>query len=216
MRQLRLKLTPDDPSDHPFCDLTSQQRSIEEAQSLYCTSTSNTELTSVFALKGDPVEIRTELDKLSEVVHYDLTVGEGNLCYMNGQIEMTGLIRTFNDIISLENITLVLPVVYRNGRVSIELVGPDDSLQRAVESLPSTVQVDLEWIGEFSDGNSLLSILSKRQREAVLAGLELGYYESPRQATHADVAQELGCSSSTASEHLLRAESKLVKAVLNR
>lgn len=216
MRQLRLTVTPSEPTDHPFCALTGHHGPIDEAQSLYCSNATNSQLTSVFALKGEPDEIRAELDKLSEVVAYDLVAGEGDICYMNGQIEMTGLIRTFNDIISLDNITLVLPVVYTNGSASIELVGSDASLQDAVDSLPSTVRADLEWIGEFTDGNSAHSILSDRQREAVLTGLELGYYETPRQATHADVAERLGCSTSTASEHLLRAESKLIKAMLNQ
>lgn len=216
MRQLRLTLTPNDLTDHPFCALTGKRGPIEEAQSLYCTRATNSQLTSVFALKGEPDDIRTELDELSEVVAYDLTVGEGDICYMNGQIEMTGLIRTFNDIISLDNITLVLPVVYSNGSATVELVGSDASLQAAVDALPSSVRVDLEWIGEFADGDSAHSILSDRQREAVMTGLELGYYETPRQATHADVAERLGCSTSTASEHLLRAESKLIKTMLDR
>ncbi len=216
MRQLRLSITPYDPSAHPFCALTRQKGPIEEAQSLYCNKATNSQVTSVFAIKGEPEEIRTELDKLSEVVAYDLTDGEGDVCYMNGQIEMTGLIRTFNEIISRDYITLVLPVVYTKGSVSVELVGPDAALQDAVDALPSTVLVDLEWIGEFADGDAALSILSDRQREAVLTGLELGYYETPRDATHADVAERLGCSTSTASEHLLRAEAKLIKAMLNR
>lgn len=52
--------------------------------------------------------------------------------------------------------------------------------------------------------------LSERQREALRAALELGYYDTPREATHADVAAELDCAPNTASEHLQKGEAKLV------
>ncbi|WP_436928775.1 helix-turn-helix domain-containing protein [Halosimplex halobium] len=57
--------------------------------------------------------------------------------------------------------------------------------------------------------------LTDRQREAVAAANRLGYYETPRTATHADVAAELGCSPQTAGEHLRRAEAKLADAALD-
>jgi len=216
MRQVRLSITPTDPATHPFCALTSGDGPIDEAQSLYCNVADGGRLTSLFAIRGEPGAISTDLDELSEVVRYDITTDVDDMCYVNVQIEMTGLVRTFFDIISREYITLVLPVVYTNGRATLELVGSDGSLQEAVDSLPATVHVDIEGIGEFTDGKSPSSILSERQYEAVLAGLELGYYQTPRRATHEDIAEQLDCSPSMASEHLNRAESKLIKAMLNR
>lgn len=209
-------MTPADPTDHPFCELTSGDGPIGEARSLYCNGAEGSRLTSLFAIPADPGTVRSTLDARPEVVAYDMTTGEDDVSYVNMQVEMTDLVRTFFEIVSLDSITLVLPVVYRDGSASIELVGSDATLQAAVERLPSTVRVDIEWIGEFTDGESPGSILSDRQREAVLAGLELGYYETPRRATHEDVAERLGCAPSTASEHLNRAESKLVKATLSR
>ncbi|NIW27840.1 MAG: helix-turn-helix domain-containing protein, partial [Actinobacteria bacterium] len=76
---------------------------------------------------------------------------------------------------------------------------------------PEAVSVEVREIGAVSGPNPAAR-LSDRQREAVEAGLELGYYEVPRAATHRDVADRLGCSPSTASEHLQKAEAKLVRA----
>ncbi|MEF8813524.1 MAG: helix-turn-helix domain-containing protein [Halovenus sp.] len=58
------------------------------------------------------------------------------------------------------------------------------------------------------------SRLSNRQREAVEVALELGYYETPRTANQEDVAEAMGCATSTAAEHLQKAESKILRAVL--
>lgn len=59
-------------------------------------------------------------------------------------------------------------------------------------------------------------MLSERQREAVTVAMELGYYEQPREATHEEIAAELGCAPNTASEHLQKAEAKLVEAGIER
>ncbi len=54
----------------------------------------------------------------------------------------------------------------------------------------------------------------QRQRAAVRAAVDLGYYDQPRRATHGDVAERLGCAASTASEYLRKAEAKLVRAAM--
>lgn len=107
-----------------------------------------------------------------------------------------------------------LPVVYREGSVHATFVGEAGALQSALDAFPSAVTVDVEEVGAFGGGNPA-SALSDRQREAVLAGLELGYYTVPRQATHRDVAARLGCAPSTASEHLQKAEAKLVRVAMD-
>jgi predicted DNA binding protein len=51
--------------------------------------------------------------------------------------------------------------------------------------------------------------LTDRQREVLEAAFESGYYEWPRECTGEDVADELGISSSTFSEHIHAAERNL-------
>ena len=52
--------------------------------------------------------------------------------------------------------------------------------------------------------------MTDAQREALVAAHELGYFEVPRSATLADVADELGVSPPALSERLRRAQSHLV------
>ena len=114
-----------------------------------------------------------------------------------------------------EQLTVVKPVVYRDGRVHVRLVGTAAAVQGAVDGLPAPVGVDVRAVGDYHpDAGLAREGLSERQREALEAALALGYYERPRAATHADVAEQLGCAPSTASEHLQRAEAKLVRGAL--
>lgn len=216
MRQVRLTVTPTDPSIHPFFALTAGDGPIEEARSLHCNVADDSRPTYLFGIRGDPTRIGAEIDDHPEVVAYDISPDEDDMCYVNLQIEVNEFGRAILDAFSRDNLTLVLPVVYADGSASMELVGTNAALQGFVDALPSALTVAVEEIGGFTDGDSADSILTQRQREAVQAGLELGYYETPRRSTHEDVADRLGCSPSTASEHLNRAESKLVKAMLNR
>ncbi|WP_135365358.1 helix-turn-helix domain-containing protein [Halosimplex halophilum] len=108
------------------------------------------------------------------------------------------------------------PVVFRDGEVHATVVGDPDPLQAAFERRGDDIDVRIDGISPTpaapeSTGGSL----TERQREAVAAANRLGYYETPRAATHADVAAELGCSPQTAGEHLRRAEAKLADAALD-
>ncbi|WP_255190928.1 helix-turn-helix domain-containing protein [Natronobeatus ordinarius] len=59
------------------------------------------------------------------------------------------------------------------------------------------------------------SALTERQREVLQAALEVNYYETPRRATAADVADHLGCTASTASEHLREAEARVIRELFD-
>ncbi|MFB6133804.1 MAG: helix-turn-helix domain-containing protein [Halanaeroarchaeum sp.] len=54
-------------------------------------------------------------------------------------------------------------------------------------------------------------MLTDKQREAFIAAIESGYYDSPRQATLDDIAAELGVSKSAVSQRLVAARNRLAR-----
>lgn len=74
--------------------------------------------------------------------------------------------------------------------------------------------VTLERLAEYEGPTEGRDRLTPRQREVVETAHELGYYEVPREATAADVADRLDLDRSTVTEHLQRAERRLVSAAL--
>lgn len=54
-------------------------------------------------------------------------------------------------------------------------------------------------------------LLTDRQRRLLEAGIEAGYYDTPRACTLTELADRVGIAKSTASETLHRAEEKVVK-----
>jgi predicted DNA binding protein len=57
--------------------------------------------------------------------------------------------------------------------------------------------------------------VSERQREALAAAWDAGYYAVPREGDIEAVAAELDCATSTASDLLRRAERQIVAASLD-
>ncbi|WP_123537535.1 helix-turn-helix domain-containing protein [Halosimplex salinum] len=88
-----------------------------------------------------------------------------------------------------------------------------DVLQGVLEAAGETVGITVERASPLdSDGERAVAArwnLTPAQVAAVEAGLELGYFEIPRKATAAEVADELGIGKSAFLERLRRAESAL-------
>ncbi|WP_049903681.1 helix-turn-helix domain-containing protein [Halococcus agarilyticus] len=64
--------------------------------------------------------------------------------------------------------------------------------------------------------HSAIPTLSDRQREAIVAAHEAGYYAIPRGTTTTELGTELGIDRRTFEEHLRRAENKLLGALVER
>ena len=67
-----------------------------------------------------------------------------------------------------------------------------------------------------SASGSDLSRLTARQRQALLAAYNLGYYDVPRKISSEELAKRLKLGTSTYAEHLRKAERRLLSGVLSR
>lgn len=101
------------------------------------------------------------------------------------------------------------PVQIKNGYVIAEMTTSHKRISRFKTELEAT-GIPFEVISVTQTG-SAVSILTDRQREFVTAGLEQGYYDTPRRCTLTELAEELNVSTATASTVLHRAEEKIVK-----
>ena len=77
------------------------------------------------------------------------------------------------------------------GAVSVERISNDYSRQVT----PSAA----EW-------QELLGTIPARQRELITLALEEGYFEIPRETTLEELAEEMGITKTTASNHLRKVE----------
>lgn len=59
------------------------------------------------------------------------------------------------------------------------------------------------------------SELTKKQEEALRKAHEMGYFDHPKEANAGEVAEELGVSTSTFTEHLAAAQRKLMRSIVD-
>lgn len=108
------------------------------------------------------------------------------------------------------------PITYHSdGTTTVELVGRTDQIQAALDGFDDRIDVRIDEVGAHERALSAYSsLLTDRQREALRAAVDAGYYEVPRSGSVADVADALDCAESTAATHLRKAEGRLVRQVV--
>lgn len=215
MKHLRLKITPTKRTIHPVFSLVADRDFVANAQLVHWNIVDSDRPMVLFVIEGDRELFAAELTDLPKVTDFDLTPIDADRFSVHIRPEPTDVIRDMIAMHVHEDILLLHPVDYRNGSAYTSVIGTPASLQTALDSAPSGVHVEVEQVGEYdTDQGSIASVLSDRQREAVEMGLALGYYEVPRQATHEDIAARIDCAPNTASEHIQKAEAKLIAAVM--
>ncbi|MDZ7849962.1 MAG: helix-turn-helix domain-containing protein [Halodesulfurarchaeum sp.] len=82
----------------------------------------------------------------------------------------------------------------------------DVDVQRLVSSRDDDGSEDLVFVDR--------GVLTDRQREVLEVAHEMGYFKHPKGANAGQVAEELGITTSTFTEHLAAAQSKLLESIL--
>lgn len=202
---------------HPMYDILANADFVDRATALQWSFTAEAQALLHY-IEGDVEAFRSATADIPEVIDTEMVPAGEEAFYTVVKGEMTeGMADLFDAIIDVTAIP-VPPIEYHpDGTVSFTLVGPADEIQTAIERVPEPVQVSIEEVGGMMAVPGLAeTLLSTRQRETLDAALELGYYDIPREASHEDVADAVGCAPSTAAEHLRKAESKVLDAVGTR
>lgn len=219
MKYVRITGTPD-PSVAPRLFRTlADSPLVDEARLVEWNLSSPERATLLFAADADAEELRPEIADTETATAVEVSAMDEQLCYLLLTLKpsVTPILREALGSVTRPGLVVVKPVVYRDGQVHARFVGDAERLQAALDSFPAAVDVTVHAIGEFHATRAVPSgTLSERQREAVEVALDLGYYDHPRNVTHEAVAERLGCSASTASEHLQKAESKLIERAMAR
>lgn len=218
VKHLRVTVHVDDNHAPEFFELLADSATIAETRLVDWSITVGEQTTLLYTIDGDPTtfaERAANTEGIDSVELSDTTQGQTYALVVMRPLE-TPLFAAIQQATAEAGLIVRKPIVYRNGAMSARVVGDAAVLQRALEAVPSGVDVQIDEISRLRrhDDNPVAS-LSDRQREAVAIALELGYYTQPREVTHEDVAAELDCAPPTASDHLQKAEAKIIRAVMD-
>lgn len=124
------------------------------------------------------------------------------------------LLRRLFDIQRSYGVSMQFPleyVSYDPASIEVTEIGSREEIQGRIQDTREVASVDVGQIQPYEPGTeTLFEELTDRQQEVLLTAAEKGYYRTPREATHEDIAADLSCSPSVVGQHLRRIEATLV------
>jgi len=115
------------------------------------------------------------------------------------------------DLVAAADAAFLPPLTFQADRTArFEAVGDAAALGEFHEDLSALLDARIASVHDFHHGDAPAT-LTKRQRAALNAALDGGYYDVPRTGSVADVAADLDCATSTAGELLRKAEAAVVR-----
>ena len=163
---------------------------------------------------GDVEAFRDEIREIPEVLDFETvsTGDDGFYAYL--QNELNEVSRRLFGTFTRGSLLVLPPLDYGgDGSTTFSVFGPIDEIQAAVEEVPPQFEVTVGEVSGMGATPGLAeTLLSPRQREAIEAAIDVGYYDIPREGDYEAITARMGCAPSTAAEHLRKAESKVLRA----
>lgn len=154
----------------------------------------------------DPLPVLTDLDGRDDVVDLDLLWKQDDEALVQVETaDQTLLVPLWQAGVPVE-----MPFTVVDGVATWELTTSAVRFSALGEYLDAAgVDYDVEYVRGIGE-DPAADVLTDRQREVLLAALDRGYYDTPRESTLTEVAEALGVSKATCSDVLHRAEGRLV------
>lgn len=217
MKHIRVTVRPDLDHAPGFVAYLLESPDVTEARAVDWNRADPVTTTHLYAIDGDAIGFRDAATDTPGVESVTLSAVDETRSYAlldvrDDAVPMFGVVE---EALARAGLVVRRPLVYRDGRIHGHVVGDAGALQAVLDGAPDAMDITIDEVGRFPSARANpASDLSDRQWEALETAVELGYYDQPRATTHQEIASELGCAPNTASEHLQKAEAKLINAVV--
>ncbi len=150
-------------------------------------------------------DLLTDMEGYDEVTSLDVLNKTDDRALVQFETSLPLLILAARD----SGVPLELPFTLSNGRAVWELKASSDRLAMLSNQLEQFgISFTVDYIQYNVEDNPLLT---PAQQDIIQKALEMGYYDTPRQCSLTDLAEEMDRAKSTVSETLHRAEEKIIK-----
>jgi len=172
----------------------------------------------LFYVEGDRERYEAAVSNVDSVREFQLTPVDDDSFYAYVVEEKREAYTAYRRSFDERNLVVVPPIVWPcDGTIRMTVVGDADDLHDLIVDIPDEMGVDVDRIGDDDHRHGTMAgDLTDRQYEAIAAAVEAGYYAEPRDGNLADVAALLDCSTSTAADHLRKAEARVMQRLVER
>lgn len=153
------------------------------------------------------------LDSIDSVEDWEF-LGERDETYLY-LLEVTALEMPETAAVDHEDLVGMCDPTVSDRGMLLSLVGSQEAIREMLRNFEAAgVAPNLHRLGEYEGGQRTLDALTDRQLEILQTAYDMGFYEVPREASIAEIADEVGLDDGTVSEHLQRAERNLLSQQL--
>lgn len=215
MRQITITLQPTDEPIHPVSQQLANEPSITREYVHYLNRQADGTSILLYQARGAVTEIGPVLDA-SPAIHEYFARPAGEKLQLYLHFDPNRTITELFELLDSNRIALVLPITCTaSGGFRLTTVGPEPEIDSALRMIPESIEVSVNSISEFRPDRAEAGFgLTNRQLEIVSAAVDEGYYDVPKEASCADVAERLGLSQATVGEHLQKIESQVLSSVV--
>ena len=204
---------------HPMHQALMESQRLSRAELLLWGPTET--VTTLFWYDGSEAAVRELLGAVDSIERSALVAADDGTYGFLAQREYE-LADAVLGLVAEAQLVFLPPVAFLDsGRVRFQAVGEGDALSEFYAALSEVLETGIERVRPFRRGESVgrggsTGRLTDRQREALTAAVDVGYYDVPRTGDTEAVAAELDCEPSTAGELLRKAEAAVVTDSVER
>ncbi|PCR92348.1 helix-turn-helix domain-containing protein [Natrinema ejinorense] len=216
MRYVRLELSTPAGAVHPVGRGLATESDLERDELVYLDSFPDGTGILLYRLRADAEHLRSHIGEHPLVLEWDLFEGTGADVYCYLSVDSGEPASTLMSLVGQDGLIVETPIEFTSSdSLRLTVAGKEEMIQHAYQSIPEQFDCVIIKTGEY-DPTCKWSILdlTTRQQEVLRTAVDIGYYDVPKQATHQDIANELGCATSTVDEHLRKAESGVFSSLL--
>jgi len=124
--------------------------------------------------------------------------------------KLTGLASQFNLDIIWDT-----PTIFTKGKMVISVTGNEENLKKFLQLIKRIGDIiKVSYKKAIYNEQAILSCLTEKQKEILIAAKKNGYYHYPRQINSKELSTILGLSKPTVVQHLRKAEIRIMSTIL--
>jgi len=161
----------------------------------------------------DDIEIQDlKLPEMVEIISILKSEGKKYTCVIKVNIP-EDMIKEFQK--SKLNLIWTTPLGLSQDKITYSCIGDQESISKFIEMMKNYGEiVNMRFLRAAYQEHDILSVLTDKQREIVIAAKKYGYYEFPKKINSRELSEKVNISKPTLIQHLRKAETRLMSNIL--
>ena len=139
---------------------------------------------------------------------------EGNRYIVFSKVKFFNKISAFAQKFNID-IIWDTPSIFKKGLMVISVIGDEENLKKFLNVIKTLGEItNISFKKAMYKEQTILSCLTKKQKEILIAAKNNGYYSYPRKINTQELSYKVGLSKPTVVQHLRKAEIRIISNIL--